>query len=143
MLRYKHLKPWLTIYLVVTLLLFLTSIGIILIIIVNEINGFSFSSVQFLTCPLYTTIKLNAYLQTILQVCFILSIGATLFALGQLVFLIWQFITLKKETEQKGDREENTFEDLSFAKLVILYILNGMGFLCLVPIAGSFLTFYV
>lgn len=103
MLRYKHLKPSLTIYLAATLLLFLTSIGIIVIIIVNELNGFSFSSVQFLTCPLYTMLKLNIYLQTILQVCFILSIGATIFALGQFVFLIWQFIMLKKQTEQKGE----------------------------------------
>lgn len=101
MLRYKHLKPSLTIYLAATLLLFLTSIGAIVIIIVNELNGFS--SVQFLTCPLYTTLKLNIYLRTILQVCFILSIGATIFALGQFVFLIWQFIMLKKQTEQKGE----------------------------------------
>ena len=96
MLRYKHLKPWLIIYLVSTLLLSLTAIGITVTIILNEINGFSYSSVQFLSCPLYTSTKVNIFLEIILQVCFIMSIGAIVLGLGQFAILIWQFILLKK-----------------------------------------------
>jgi hypothetical protein len=143
MLRYKHLKPWLVIYLVTSLLLSLSAIGITVIIILNEINGFSLSSVQFLSCSLYTSNKVNIYLEMILQLCFIMSIGAIVLGLGQLFILIWQFILLTKETDEKGDGEENLFEDLSFGKLIFLYVLNGLGFMCLVPIVGSFLTLYI
>ena len=131
------------IYLVATIILFLNAIGITAVIIMNDINGFSFSSVQFLSCPLYISMKVNIYLEVILQVCFILSIGAIVFALGQFVVVIWQFFMLRKEEQEKGEGEENLFEDLSFGKLIMLYILNGLGFLCLIPIAGTFMSLYI
>lgn len=96
MLKQKHLSSWLLIYLISSLLLFLTTIGIIIIVIINEINGFNFISVQFLTCPVSINFKFNFSMEIVLKICFVLAIAGIVFALGQVVIVLWQFVVFRK-----------------------------------------------
>ncbi len=59
MLYHQHLKPWLLIYVLATIFLFLSCIGTLVIMILNNIIGFNSNKTTFLSCPLYTNIKLN------------------------------------------------------------------------------------
>ena len=96
MLKVKHLQPWLLVYFVVALLLFLATVGVIVTIIINDISGFNFSYVQFLTCLYSTNIKLNTYMAIILKTCFILTIVSCVLAVGQTIFLTINYLNFRK-----------------------------------------------
>jgi hypothetical protein len=96
MIQQKHLNPYLLIYLIATILLLLTSIGIVIVIILNDINGFNFISGQYLSCLPSTLNKFSSYIVIILKTDFIFSILSVIFALGQCGIVIWQFINFKK-----------------------------------------------
>jgi hypothetical protein len=79
------------------------------------------------------------YLASILKTFFILTIIAITLALGQTAFLIWQFVVFKKAED---DDDESPFENLTFGKLVIMYVFKILSILSLVPVFGYFLTLY-
>lgn len=91
MLYHQHLKPWLVIYLLATLLVFISAIGILVMIILNDINGFSFTKTVFSSCPPYVNLKLNLAIEIGLKVSFVMTIFAIIFTLGQCGIAGWQF----------------------------------------------------
>lgn len=97
MLYRKHLHPWLLAHIIATALFFLFAVGVIIVIVVNDISGwFSFVSYSLGTC-LYSTIgKLSANMETVLRMCFLLSVGAIVLAAGQLGVLVWQFVKFRR-----------------------------------------------
>lgn len=98
MLYRKHLHPWLLIYLILSLALFLSAAAIIVLLNINQINGFNLPGYSLIACPPYTYLKLQTNTEIILRISFILAILSTLFALGQLIFIIYQFIVFRKFT---------------------------------------------
>ena len=102
MLYHQHLKPWLLIYVLATVFLFLSSIGIVVMIILNDINGFSFTKGTFSTCPPYTKLKLNMSIEIALQICFIMTCFAIFFSLGQCLIGIWQFVLFTKWSKENS-----------------------------------------
>ena len=102
MLYHQHLKPWLLIYLLVTVILFVSTVGTLVIIIINDINGFSFTQIVFSTCPAYTNMKLNFSMVNALQVCFVMSCIAIVFSLGQFILVVWQFIAFTKWSKENN-----------------------------------------
>ncbi len=102
MLYRKHLHPWLLVYLIATILLFLCTVGVIVVIIMNDINGFLFTPYTVSSCLYSTNIKLSTYMEVILKICFILAIVGIVFAMGQLLIVAWQvvkFMGLMNETD--------------------------------------------
>lgn len=144
MLTEKHLKPWLLIHLIMSVLLSLTIMGILAVILINGIHGLSFSSASLSTCLNSTFWKLTIYMGLMLKVSFFMTILAVVFAFGQIGCLLWSFIMfrrwLKDKTSGVGDV---TFTDLSLRKLVAVYMLNLLGVLALVSVTGSYIMFYI
>jgi hypothetical protein len=93
MLYPKHLHPWLLVHMIATVLFFLCTVGVITVIVLNDISGwFKFSPYTFLTCLNSTYVKLTANMETVLQICSLLTIFAIVLALGQVIILVWQFV---------------------------------------------------
>ena len=107
--------------------------------IVNEINGFQYTKITFTSCLASTNYKFTVYLASILKTFFILTLIAITLALGQTAFLIWQFVVFKKAEDYD---DESPFENLTFGRLVIMYVFKLLSILSLVPVFGYFLTLY-
>jgi hypothetical protein len=96
MLYHQHLKPWLLIYVLTSVFSFLGFIGILVMIFLNDINGFDFTSTIFSACPPYTNLKLNMGIKIALEVCFLMSCMGIVVFLGQCIVSIWQLVVFTK-----------------------------------------------
>ena len=105
MLKTKHLQPWLLIYLIVSVILLLTTVGLIVVIVLDQITGFNFISVSFYTCQISSNYKFNFFMQIILRNSFILSMLASTFALGQTGMAIFNFVKFRGRLSEKQDED--------------------------------------
>lgn len=99
MLYYKHLHPWLLIYLVLCSALVLLDVGVVVIVKVNKINGVidDYPVYDLLSvCPMYSYLKIEANGESVMTMCFVMSIIGGVLAAGQLGFVIYQFVMFRR-----------------------------------------------
>ncbi len=79
-------------------------------IIMNDINGFLFIPYTLSSCLYSTNVKLSTYLETILKICFVLTIIGIIFAMGQLLIVAWQMVKFRGLMKETDDDFKLRFE---------------------------------
>lgn len=144
MLFKKQLHPWLLIHLISNIVILVFTIAVLVVIFVVHTDSLCVNTPLNLTsCAISTNYKMTFFMQLILRLCFIFSILAIAFALAQVIFILWQFFKFKMLMSKHDNSQNAMFGELTFKKLIVLYLLNFFCIMSIIPVFGSHLMFFV